>query len=158
MFTALFIEFNQNDGMANWYSALDRPWTLGLITGDCNTAQWQDDFTRKKMEQNRAKEKTFVSLYGDRVCLEDRGPALWKFCCGSSYCISRCKPHKIPIKEQHSQILTASLLYLTAGLTRFKGHTLLNILLEWLQLKSEALRWGSSPVNLRDSNKPLYPL
>lgn len=39
MFTALFIEFNQNDWMANWYSALDQPRTLGLITGDSNTAQ-----------------------------------------------------------------------------------------------------------------------
>lgn len=73
MFTALFIELNQNDLMANWYRALDRPQTLGLITREYRKMiGW---FYSLKMERNRAKWK-ILCVRLEAVCLEDRKPTL----------------------------------------------------------------------------------
>lgn len=76
-------------------------------------------------EQRQVNNVLFVCL-GAELVWKIQGPrTLWKLSCGSSSLPSRRKQHKIPIKEQPSQLLTASLLCLPRGVNRFKGHLLL---------------------------------
>lgn len=83
MFTALFIEFNQNDWMANWYSALDRPRTLGLITETVIQHNDRMILCFKKWNKTEQSKRFFVSLFGDRVYRRERARIvkilLWLF-------------------------------------------------------------------------------